>query len=246
VSGAKSLTGLWRRLAIEYPDGTGDTTTDVYWLQAGNIYADLRIPADRPSVSMDQCQHGLTQQELAAIARQEGFAGETSVRGGLCTWHRWLDQQPATPLPDEGRLVFNGRMLVEYGIHAPYVEHWWHESDGDGGYLAFRLQGEREGVLLVVGDYFMRAIARQSKDQGATADPECEISFGRCEGEPGSWTVLRSSLPWREGTRLFVAGSPRITGGADALLEPLAGGTSRTWQLCESSGYTIERISGGM
>jgi hypothetical protein len=43
-----SLAGLWTRSLIILPDGTGDATSVVSWLQGLSLYADLRIPAGRP------------------------------------------------------------------------------------------------------------------------------------------------------------------------------------------------------
>ncbi|WP_018294562.1 hypothetical protein [Mariprofundus ferrooxydans] len=241
--------GLWRRLAIENPDGSGDTSTQVFWLQAGSYYADIRIPADRPAVAEGEIE--LSNDLLRALARQQGFAGETVAAGELCLWQRWLDFQPPALVPDEGRLEFNGRMLVEYGVHAPYIEHWWYEEDASGHYAAFRLQGECSGMLLIAGGYFMRAIGRaQALPQGMALEYlieqaagnrqqlasllDCEISFGRCDGAPRSWRITHSTLPWLEGDKLFAAGAPDWQ-GREQLVEPLAETGERLWLRCEST-----------
>lgn len=241
--------GLWRRLAIENPDGSGDISTQVFWLQAGSYFADIRIPADRPMV--DEGVMELSVDVLRALAQQQGFAGETVVGGDRCLWLRWLDFQPQALVPDEGGLVFNGRMLVEYGVHAPYIEHWWYEEDAGNHYAAFRLQGERSGMLLVAGAYFMRAIGRtQTLPQGLTLEYlieqtaedkqqlagllDCEFSFGRCDGSPRSWLITHSTLPWLEGKKLFAAGAPHWQGRQE-LVEPLAETGERVWLRCEST-----------
>lgn len=240
--------GLWRRLAIENPDGSGDITTLVYWLQAGSFYADIRIPADRPEIAAPGDLSALPEDALRALARQHGFAGETRVQGNRCTWHRWLDYQPASHTPDEGRLEFNGRMLVEYGLHAPYIEHWWHEDEGTGRYAVFRLQGDRDGLLLTDGRHFMRAISRpamlpQSESLEALLKPgadheqllcllDCEISFGRCEGPLQSWLVMHSTLPWLEGEPAFAMDSTAWHEHGKCLSESLPGNGRRKWELC--------------
>lgn len=251
------LSGLWRRLAIEYPDGSGDTTSEVYWLQAGDLYADVRIPKDRPQVPAPELWDEVPVDELRLLAMQQGFAGHIQLQGDQCTWHRWLDFQPSPPTPDEGTLQFDGRMLVERGIHQPYIEHWWHEEKVEEGFAAFRLQGPTPGLLLIVGGHFMRAVGRRQPfaaherllfqlQQGEfdreqlAALLDCEISFGCCQGAAGDWMVRRSTKPWLEGTRLFAGGDPRW-GGARHLAEPLEAGGERRWQLCESAG---ERLSG--
>lgn len=259
--------GLWRRLAIEYPDGSGDIETQVFWLQAGRFYADIRIPAGRPAIAEPRSFAALGRESLSRLAAQQGFAGETAVHGDRCHWQRWLDYQPVAAAPDEGKLVFNGRMLVEYGLHSPYVEHWWHQ-ECDNSHAAFRLQDERYGLLLLAGGHFMRAIGRLAalQQEGSlaalieqAADDEaalagllqCEISFGRCVGQPEQWPVSHSTLPWLERGNLFAAGIPLWDEQAGTLIELLAGGEARLWQLVECEGpvtatlRSTARIDGG-
>jgi len=245
------LTGLWRRLAIEYPDGSGDTTSEVYWLQAGDLYADLRIPAGRPQLPEPEQGSDVPVNDLHQLAEQQGFAGNIRLQGEQCTWYRWLDYQPVSATPDEGRLYGNGRMLVEYGIHQPYIEHWWHEDRGRDGYVGFRLQGSTAGVLLVVGEHFMRAVGQPYGVDGGTdshgesaALPDCEISFGRRHGNAEEWLILRSTKPWLEGKRLFAGGDPLWGEYERHVIEPLEGGSKRTWELHESKGIQPRELFG--
>ena len=119
--------GLWRRLSLEGTDGAGDVTTTVLWLQTDRVYADIRVPADRPDFARVGGFADLTPDQAAFLARQEGFAGRLLWRGDCCHWERTIDFAPSDGPPDEGRLRRDRRMLVEDGLHAAYVEHWWQE-----------------------------------------------------------------------------------------------------------------------
>jgi len=37
-------------------------------------------------------------------------------------WRRLIDVKPPRATPDEGRLTLRGRLLLEHGVHAPYVD----------------------------------------------------------------------------------------------------------------------------
>lgn len=249
--------GLWRRLAIEYPDGSGDIATQAYWLQAGRFYADIRIPAGRPTITALRSFADLSQDTLSALAAQQGFAGETEMLGDRCCWQHRLDYQPPASGADAGRLMFNGRMLVEYGLHSPYIEHWWHQEAAERSHAAFRLQGERYGLLLIAGNHFMRAVDRAAplRQEGSLASLveraagdetglsgllQCEISFGRCDGASEQWCVTHSTLPWLKHKPLFSEGNPLWEKQAGTLIEPLSGGEARVWLLADSEGQVMD------
>ena len=112
--------GLWRRRVLKTADLV-DSETTVYWLQAGSIYADIRVPANRPRCdSLDDASTGT----LRGLAQQQGFAGNLQAEGNLLTWHRWLDYQPPTPVADVGRVHFENEVLIENGALASYMEEW--------------------------------------------------------------------------------------------------------------------------
>lgn len=206
--------GLWRRRLLEDAQGV-DTDTQVFWLQSGSLYADLRIPADRDRAD--------------GVARQQGFAGALEVRGTTLTWRRWLDFQPPGGVPDVGRMRFT-RLdeMVEDGVHSAYREIWERVGPASLDRAAFRLQVEyprdgiprrRAGVLVVVGDYFMFALDRLAALpagagltellQRAVLDDTqreqvfaCEISLGRRHG-PRPWEILHSTRPGHEGRSLL-------------------------------------------
>lgn len=213
--------GLWRRRLLE-TESQCDTHTDVWWLQTGSLYADLRQP------------HGLrpgkrsTPQQLAL---QQGFAGALEVQGDVLTWHRWLDFQPPSGVADVGRVHFENGQLIEEGVLAPYREVWECVAAASDDRVALALHSERmdsgewrerRGVLVVLGDYFMFALDRSlhlsrggdalagRKSAFAVFRLDCEISFGVRDGRV-PWEIQRSTLVERAGMSLqAVHGLPAL------------------------------------
>lgn len=189
--------GLWRRIALERADGTGDTATLVLWLQTDTLYADLRIPADRPAVRTFE----------PALAAQEGFAGHLETQGDVACWVRRIDYRPLG-VPDVGRLSRARRVMVEHGVHDDYVEHWWLEAPGDDTAV---LVNTANAVAVRAGDHLilarerrravpadLTAAVRTERDLSALLD--CEISYAQRDG--AGWRIVHSTLPWREGVHL--------------------------------------------
>jgi hypothetical protein len=231
------MAGLWTRSLIILPDGTRDETSAVTWLQGPALYADLRVPAGRPdfhaadlgALSFADCQW---------LATQHGFAGLLSAQDGVFSWHREIDFQPPAPLPDAGRLFWEGGVLVETGHHAAYREHWHRSPDAPARPAgALRLQACDDGraaILVRAGAWFMFARARgaallSGRDLAgcvaaaslaeAQALVDCELSLG----EAAAWRIARSTLPFREGAALAPRrlGSRLLLAGAqwDILME---------------------------
>ena len=91
----KRLVGLWRRLSIE-ENGERDVTTQVFWLQTTCGFADIRIPAERPSLAS---WAALKPHQAIALAKQDGFAGIThlscdNLGRNRCEWHHAMDYRP--------------------------------------------------------------------------------------------------------------------------------------------------------
>lgn len=132
----RHLQGVWRRTLLVRPDGSRDTTTHVEWLQAHALYVDLRQPP------------------LGADPRAEqGFAGFLERDGDVFTWQRRVDLDPSTGAVDAGRLSWQGDVLVERGVHLPYVERWRRESSGEVLCAGLSLANEHgtQAVLVRVG-----------------------------------------------------------------------------------------------
>ncbi|MFG1296040.1 hypothetical protein [Xanthobacter variabilis] len=220
------LRGLWRRSLLAYPDGLRDTTTQVRWLQGLTLYADLRQSDIRPSFAGVRCLRDLTATHMAWLSRQEGFAGVLARAGDCFEWRRFLDYQPAAPGVDAGRLWLEDGMMKEEGRDIPYIEHWHREPVEAAPVVGLHLRDELSGapgVLVVVGTAFMYARGRAAPlptgtplwelvsaagDETVAQDLlDCEISFGAVRG--GGWIVERSSLPFKEGQHLVLAGGGR-------------------------------------
>jgi len=203
--------GLWRRRLLRDADGE-DRDTRVWWLQGDGWYVDLRIPPDRPDFSgvsgFDQCND----EQLAWLARQQGFAGKLLIDGKRLHWQRAIDLQPPAALADIGEVHWDGECLHEQGVLADYAEEWlWQRPDSPASQAWVTADGR--GLWLVVGEWFMQAVGRRpALPPGAClaelisrpgADPaamlDCAIDFGRIENAGSELRALHSSLPWREG-----------------------------------------------
>jgi hypothetical protein len=237
--------GLWRRSLLQDAQGV-DTTTQVFWLQSGSLYADIRIPAHRDAVT--------------GIALQQGFAGALEVDGNVLTWRRWLDFQPPAAVADVGRMRFTHLdQMVEEGVHADYRENWERIGPASLDRAAFTLQVEyssagmprrRAGVLVIVGDYFMFALdrlatlpagmslAELAESDALTSEQRdqlfaCEISLGRRCGER-PWEILHSTLPAHAGQSLFDVHGALVRGNANTYDQHSPQGDSRrTWRQLE-------------
>jgi hypothetical protein len=249
--------GLWRRTLIAWPQGEPDTTTDVYWLQGPELYADLRIPEGRPKCKA-ACLRELDFPMLSFLARQEGFFGKLAVGSSIGHWHRAFDYQPATGREDRGQLAFEDDVLIERGVEAPYIEHWVREPYTED-VMALSLTADarpRTGCLVLAGDAFMYARSRSVtlphgadltaclKTVGSLEQAQdlfdCEISFGRVRDQ--QWHIERSNLPFREGHRL----RPDIETGTGSLVvdDIAADGSSirRAWQIVSYEGTSAKPL----
>jgi len=189
--------GLWRRLALERADGSGDTTSLVLWLQTDSLFVDLRIPISRAHAETFN----------PALAAQEGFAGRLFHSGTQARWDRRIDFAP-TGLPDEGRLRRARRMLVEHGLHENYVEHWWLDAPGDETAV---IADTSTTIAVRAGDNLMFAQERRPRAPSELTSAvaveadlrpllDCEISYARRDG--ATWRIAHSTLPWREGVAI--------------------------------------------
>lgn len=209
------LTGLWRRSLLLTADGDADTTTDVRWLQAGELYVDLRLPASTSTPGV-RCLREIDRAGACALAQVEGFAGRLRADGPWAQWERLVDLQPPSTTPDEGRLVAENGHVVETGRHAGYIEHW-HRAPGPTGPVAGLLLRETStraiGVLVRVGRNFAwaRGRARTLPPGGRLADHvaaartirdvqdllDAEVAVGRISRKGAIRTS--SNLPWLVG-----------------------------------------------
>jgi hypothetical protein len=235
--------GVWERLSISR-SGQATNTELVRYLQTPTLFGDLRIPRDRPRPARARSLADLTDSELAAMAEQNGFFGETTLDGNVATWHHEIDFQPTDVTPDSGRVEHPGsQSLYEHGLDGSYTEHWWSLTHGDDRYLAVRVMridgkgtARPHQLLLVVGDHFayarnrsvdlpnadsLSALIKTTHASRATIERylDCELSEGYVRGGRVSWEIVRSTLPWREGRALDFVDKIAVD-GAGSLAAP--------------------------
>ena len=222
--------GLIRRSLLAHADGRHDVTSSVLWLQGLSLYCDLRRPADRPDLTGLDCQDDLARLDavqLDWLRRQQGFAGHCTLHHDVANWHRTIDLEPHGRQPDAGRLHWVDDVLVETGVHEPYLEHWEPPpmpAPGAliGGAVLSRTDSGGHGtpgtaILVRVGDWF--GFARDGGLPASAHAPEGfdrEISLGRIIRQ--RWLISASNLPYREGVDL--AATAGAGGVAVAAAEP--------------------------
>lgn len=143
------LQGHWRRNWLR-TKGLEDTTTRVHWVQAGQWYADIRVPLVRPLLSVTSLS-AMVPGELALLLSCEAFAGRTTLAGDICTWHRDWNWRGVPCAVDAGRLRFDaaGR-LMENGVYADYSEEW--QAVPGGAWTALAVETSTADGLLITND----------------------------------------------------------------------------------------------
>lgn len=127
-------------------------------MQAGALFADLRIPLARPDLTDRSCLGDLSQPALASLLAAEGFAGHITVLDDRCTWHRTINWHGVPGRPDTGLMSFDtAGFLIEDGVHAQYRELWQPVQTAPLRGTAVRC-GEMTGVLIENDDVFIFGI----------------------------------------------------------------------------------------
>ncbi len=154
--------GHWVRDWIKAP-GFEDHTTRVHWMQVGSDYADVRIPADRPALSDAEALHDLSAPDLLRLARAEGFAGQTTLAGARCTWHREINWHGTPDIADVGDISFDeqGRM-IEAGVLSAYTELWERQPGDDPDVKRFQGDGY-SGIVVSRGEVAVLGIGQTDK-----------------------------------------------------------------------------------
>ncbi len=225
------ITASWERLwVINNNQGPPENTVNVRNIQTPTLFGDCRIPKDRPAFPNAHSLADLSNAELATLYPQEGFSGYTTTEGYIVTWHHEIDYQPPDGSIDIGRFeLLGGRNVLEHGVQASYLEHWWRLEDAGGYFLGIKVmrnQGHGQQrvheILSVAGDHFIYArnrpfdlpmannLADLIKKEKYTrkqilAVLDCEVSHGFVLGGRQPWEVQFSTLPFKENKPLEFA-----------------------------------------
>lgn len=153
------LQGHWRRDWITAP-GFEDRTTRVHWLQAGALFADIRVPLARPAVTGASCLADLSDSALAQVMTAEGFAGDITVADNACTWRRAINWHGVPQADDIGLMSWAGDgALIEDGVLARYRERWLQEPTG--ALTGYRVTCDTlSGVLIADDATFLIALGQ--------------------------------------------------------------------------------------
>ncbi len=196
---AQDLQGHWQRDWIKAP-GFEDHTTRVHWLQAGDLFADIRVPKLRPDLSGCACLADASPADLEALSLAEGFAGTITVEDGDCTWHREMNWQGPPKAADIGRMSFDAEgRLIEDGVLADYRELWVKRPTPP--LRGHRLTcGDQSAILIENAEVFLLALGALEADLpfGST------YCLGQWEGESGVADL--STNPFCEGQTVLTRG----------------------------------------
>lgn len=206
----KDLQGHWQRDWIKAP-GLEDHTTRVHWLQAGALYADIRVPLERPETP-GVCLADAGPRALLALMAAEAFAGEISVADSVCTWHRAVNWHGTPQGIDAGRMHAEGGAMFETGVHADYVERWVQKG---AGLTAQPVQGGGlQGVLVMDATRFLLVMG--TPDAPATAPLIEALRAGHVPADCAAHFEQPCALGHWDGPR----------GVADLALNPFAEGSA--------------------
>ena len=179
---AAKYTGLWSRVLLEDFRVSGtlvDSTTLVWWLQAGDFYIDIRIPKTLEGARVFADQSGFAgvlefvgpHGDSEAHADSEADADSDVVGADadleVVQWHRLADFAPATTRPDVGLNIWgqDGNSLEEFGHPTPDYKETWVREDGMPDAFAVLLEeplvpDTRFGCWLFCGKHWARVLGR--------------------------------------------------------------------------------------
>lgn len=217
------IQGHWVRDWIKAP-GFEDHTTRVHWMQAGDIYADVRIPHTRPNAVGATCLADLNPAALTTLAKAEGFAGTTTLDGDTCTWLREINWHGTPDEPDVGAISFDveGRM-IETGVHADYSELWTQKAKGTTAARCFS-NNIYTGVFVFAADVGVLGIgqpvkvattpARNALNRGTIPDNADTVFDGLhalCKVDGPRVTAVLATNPFVETQTILTLGETDVT-----------------------------------
>jgi len=187
---------------------------------------DVRIASDRPDLADRAGLHECNLAELRAIATSDASSGFTQCdpvvvgadgrRTATATWHtrgHGVNFQPVSAFPEPGLMSWNddGSVMTERAPSGAYVEEW-RLVPGSRGTPNVTTNGTdilyRAGDVAVLVRDRTVSVPRQARlvdlvDEHENDRPiieallDCEFSVAERTGD--HWTVVTSTLPWREG-----------------------------------------------
>ena len=245
--GAGDLQGHWRRAWLRAP-GVEDRLTSVHWMQAGSLYADVRIPADRPDIRGAAALSDLPPRTLRRLLEAEGFAGHITVENDICTWERRINWHGATEVIDAGHMAIDDNgALTETGVHAEYAELWHRLDDDPSEGIELTGPSGRTGFLVTVGHRFVLGLG----DPGAPATAEIIAALDqgrRPDGLADVFSRLHVLGRWKgasgmadQATNPLMQGRPVLTRTADGFIlhDMDFNGTGRTEALAPRPAHVV-------
>lgn len=202
LTSVDGLAGLWRRTLLIDVDGSQDSSPGVCWLQGPSLFVDLRLPDEG--------------------RRLEGFAGRFVCEAEVFEWHRTIDLGPAGEVPDAATLHVDGGVVVETGVHAPYVEHWVRGSEG---------AENSWGAELVAADGSHAIVVRSGQCFGWAMHTPAGTSISVGAVDADRWIITSSSDPRQQGHDLTL-----VVSGTTAHTTHSGGSERRTWTLAYAEG----------
>lgn len=208
MTGVAELQGHWRRAWIK-AEAFEDHSTAVHWLQCGDAYVDLRVPADLPDLSGVKTLADLPADVLLSLMACEGFAGTIAVEDSICTWDRAINWHGTPKTVDAGRMWFDAAgQLIEDGVHADYRELWVRAPERPQDVHVFDC--ESETCIAVLSDTtfalgvgarvrppsaaVIAALEAGRKPQALAAHFASFYAYGQWDGRKGTATLSTNPL----------------------------------------------------
>jgi hypothetical protein len=197
VTLAPPFIGAWQRRSIAVDGDVPHEPARVFRLQAGDAFADLRVPGD-------------------SIGALEACAGITSYDSSTLTWHRTLEWNRCCTGYERGVVEGNDEELIQRGeferggtCHR-YEEIWQRVDRGDAGLVLTTMHA----MVVRVGRHYLAM--RDRRRAGGTFDVrqaqltgvewDDVVSFG--DGTELPWPPLVTPIDWTAGSQVAIDGAP--------------------------------------
>jgi len=217
-----SLHGVWQRTLLQTAgNAIVDSETPVRWMQTASLFGDLRVPAavsEAPLPPLEACRP----EHLTLLTTCNSFAGHTTLAGDVCTWHREVDLQPPSGVPDVGllRYVSEDKIYEDDVEGVDYHEVWERLLESKGGPVwALRLSGagthgRRRAFLLRTGDCFMFVADRTTGSPlpAVPGDRTCHFGTTRLAASLGA---LEGDLAAQQAALSYEASYGRVALGSE-------------------------------